>query len=103
MYSRIRQTRRQQEWREGQKGMDSNRSEAYIKGPGTTYLYPANTWEVGHGSRVSKSMVWRWRERGGLFEVLAQTSLGEMSYWDGISPKRSKNELGLLDACHRGR
>ena len=57
----------QQEWREGQKGTDSDGSGAYTKGPGTTYLYLANTWEVGHGSRVSEGVVWRWGERGGLF------------------------------------
>ena len=28
---------------------------------------------------------------------------GEMSYWDDISPKRSKYEMELLDVCHRGR
>ena len=37
------------------------------------------------------------------FGVLTQTSLGEMSCRDGISPKRSKNELEPLDACLRGR
>ena len=58
MYNRIRQTRRQQKWREGQKGMDSDGSGAYTKGPSTTYLYPANTWEVGHESRVSEGVVW---------------------------------------------
>ena len=56
-YSRIRQTQRQQKWCECQKGTNSNRSGAYTKGPGTTYLYPANRWEVGHGSRVSKVVV----------------------------------------------
>ena len=32
--------------------MDSNGSGACTQGPGTTYLYPANTGEVGHKSRV---------------------------------------------------
>ena len=27
---------------------------------------------------------------------------GEMSYWNGISPKKSKYELEPLDACHTG-
>ena len=67
MYNRIRQTRRQQKWREGQKGMDSDGSGAYTKGLSTTYLYPANTWEVGHESRVSEGVVWQWWERRGLF------------------------------------
>ena len=34
------------------KVMDSNGSEACTQGPSTTYLYPTNTGEVGHGSRV---------------------------------------------------
>ena len=34
------------------KVMDSDRTGACILGPITTYLYPVNTWEVGHGSRV---------------------------------------------------
>ena len=56
-YNRIRQTQKQQKWHEGQKGTDSDRSEAYTKGPGTTYLYSANRWEVGHGLRVSEGVV----------------------------------------------
>ena len=39
------------------KGTDSDESGAYTKSLGTTYLYPTNTWEVGHGSRVSKGVV----------------------------------------------
>ena len=35
--------------------------------------------------------------------VPAQASLGEISCWDGISPKRGKNGLGPLNACHGGR
>ena len=34
------------------KVMDSNGSGACTQGPGTTYLYPANTGEVGHESGV---------------------------------------------------
>ena len=34
------------------KAMDSNRSRACTQGSGTTYLYLANTGEVGHGSEV---------------------------------------------------
>ena len=44
-----------------------------------------------------------WRKRGFYIRVSTQTSLGEISYWDDISPKRSKYRLGPLDACHRGR
>ena len=42
-------------------------SGACTKGKGTTYLYPANTWEVGHRSRLSEGVVWRWEEKRGLF------------------------------------
>ena len=34
------------------KVMDLDGNEAYTQGPGITYLYPVNTWEVGYGSRV---------------------------------------------------
>ena len=39
------------------KAMDSYGSGAYIQGLGTTYLYQANTGEVGHGSEVRKGVV----------------------------------------------
>ena len=32
----------------------------------------------------------------------AQALLGEMSYWDDIPSKRSKDELEPLGACHEG-
>ena len=35
--------------------------------------------------------------------VSAQASLGKMSCWDDILPKKGKYELGPLNACHRGR
>ena len=38
--------------REGQKIMDSDGSGAYTQGSSTTYLYLANTGEVGHESEV---------------------------------------------------
>ena len=53
------------EWRLERKKFRQNG--ACTKGQGTTYLYPANTWEVGHESRYSKGVVWRWRKSGGLF------------------------------------
>ena len=34
------------------KVIDLDGNGAYTQGPSTTYLYPTNTWEVGHGSRV---------------------------------------------------
>ena len=49
------------------KTMDLYGSGACIQGLGTTYLYPANTGEVGHGLEVRKGVVWRWGERGSLF------------------------------------
>lgn len=49
------------------KGTDSDGSRAYTQGPFTTYLYPINTQEVGHGSRISKGVVWWQGEREGLF------------------------------------
>ena len=39
------------------KAMDSYGSGAYIQGLGTTYLYPANIGEVGHGSEVREGVV----------------------------------------------
>ena len=62
-------------WVKAKKVMDSDGSEAYTQDLGTTYLYPANTGEVGHGSRVWKVVVYRWGERGAYFGVPAQTSL----------------------------
>ena len=36
------------------------------------------------------------------FEVPAQALLREMSYWDDISPKGSKDKPGPLGACREG-
>ena len=47
-------------------------------------------------------MVWPWGEGKTYFGVPTQALLGEMSYWDDISPKGSKDELGPLGACHEG-
>ena len=44
-------------------------------------------------------MVWRWGEEKTYFGILAQVLLGEMSYWDDIPPKGSKDELGPLGAA----
>ena len=62
--------------------MDSYGSRACTQGSSTTYLYPANTGEVGHRSKVIEDMVWQWREGGAYFGVLAQALLGEISYWN---------------------
>ena len=82
--------------------MDLYGSGAYTQGSGTTYLYPTNTGEGGHGSEVREGVVWRWGEGGAYFGVLAQALLGEMSCWDDISSKRGKHELESLDSCYRG-
>ena len=68
---------------------------------GSTNLYPAITRVVGHGSKVREGMVWQWEKGKAYSEVPAQALLEEMSYWDDISPKRGKDELESLDACHR--
>ena len=42
-------------------------------------------------------------EKGGAYSVVhTQTLLGEMSHWDDIPPKRGKDELEPLGACHEG-
>ena len=40
------------------KAMDSYGSEAQTQGSGTTYLYPTNTEEVGHGSEIREGLIW---------------------------------------------
>ena len=57
---------------------------------------------VGHGSEVRESMAWQWGEGKTYFKVPAQVLLGKMSCWDDILPKRSKDELEPLGACHEG-
>ena len=59
--------------------MDSDESGACTQGSNTTYLYPANTGEVGHRLEVKKGVVWQWGEGGAYFRVFAQAPLGEMS------------------------
>ena len=55
---------------------DSDRSGAYTQSPSTAYLYPANTWELGHGSRVSKGGWW-WGEKRSLFWGFRSNFLGK--------------------------
>ena len=83
------------------KAMDSYGSGARTQGSGTTYLYPANTREVGHESEVREGVVWRWGEGGAYFGVPVQNLLREIFYWDDIPPKRGKHELESLGACYR--
>jgi len=47
-------------------------------------------------------MVWQWGEGKTYSRVPAQDLLGEMSYWDDIPPKGSKDEAGPLGVCHEG-
>ena len=58
------------------KVMDSYGSGAQTQGSSTTYLYPVNTREVGHGSEVKDGVVWRWGEEGAYFGVPTQALLG---------------------------
>ena len=60
------------------KSMDLYGSETRTQGLGITYMYLANTREVGHGLVVRESVVWQWGEGGANFGVPAQTLLGEM-------------------------
>ena len=62
------------------KAMNSYESGACTQDLGTTYLYPANTGEVGYGSEVREGVVWWWGEGGTYFGVPAQALLGEMFY-----------------------
>ena len=72
----------------------------HMQGPNITSLYPANTGVVDHGSEVREGMVWRWGEGKAYSVVLAQILLRVMSCWDDLPPKRSKNKLEPLGACH---
>ena len=47
-------------------------------------------------------MVWQWGEGKTYSGVPAHALLGEMSCEDDIPPKRSKDELEPLGACHEG-
>ena len=57
---------------------------------------------VSNGSEVREGMVWRLGKGKVYFGVSAQVLLGEMSCYDDILPKKSKNELESLGACHEG-
>ena len=47
-------------------------------------------------------MVWLWGQGKTYSGVPAQAILGEISCWDDIPPKGSKDELRPLGACHEG-
>ena len=74
----------------------------HTQGLDTTYLYTANTRVVGHGSKVREGMIWRWGVEKAHSGVFAYILLGVMSYWDDIPPKRRKDGLEPLGACHKG-
>ena len=84
------------------KVMESYGSGACTQGLNTTYMYLADTGEVGHELEVREGMVWQWGEGEAYFRVPTQALLGEMSCWDEISSKRGKHELKPLNACYIG-
>ena len=45
-------------------------------------------------------MVWHWGKGGAYSGIPAQTLLEEISCWDDIPPKREKDKLEPLGACH---
>ena len=67
----------------------------------TTSLYPANIRSGGSWVRGKKGHGLA-GERGEktYFRVLAQALSEEISYWDDMPSKRSKDELEPLGACH---
>ena len=58
------------------KVMDSYGSGACTQGSSTTYLYLANTGEMGHGLEVRGGVVWWWREGRAYFGVPTQAFFG---------------------------
>ena len=68
---------------------------------GTTSLYPANigsgeSWVRGHGLAVGNG-------KKPIIGFLLRLFLGEMSCWDDMPPKRSKDELEPPSTCHEGK
>ena len=75
----------------------------HAQDPGTTSLYPANIGSGGSWVRGKRRHGLAVGEREKTYSgVLAQALLGKMSCWDDIPPKRSKDELEPLGACHEG-
>ena len=76
----------------------------HTRDPGTISLYPANVGSGGSWVRGKKGhslAVGRGKKKT-YSGVLAQALLGEMSCWDDIPPKKSKDEWEPLGACHEG-
>ena len=73
----------------------------HTQDPGTTNLYLANigsggSWVRGkrrHGLAIG-------RGKKPILGFLLRVFWGEMSCWDDMPPKRSKDELEPLGACH---
>jgi len=74
----------------------------HVQGLGTTNLYPTNIGVAGHGSELREGMVWRRGEGKAYFGIPPHILLGVMSYWNDIPPKRRKDELEPIGACHEG-
>ena len=69
----------------------------------STCIQPIQEWWVmGHGSEVRESIIWRWGEGKAYSGVPAHILLGVMSCWDDIPPKKRKDKLESLGACHEG-
>ena len=73
------------------------------KGSRHHLLVPNQYMEGGPPVKVFKGCVLEVGRKMVYSGVPTQTSLGDMSCLDGISPKRGKYGLRPLDACHRGR
>ena len=71
----------------------------YTKDQGTTYLYLANTWEVGHGSMYSEGVVWWWGEREGLFWGSRSNFFGERCP-AGMTSHQKEVNMGLDHLMH---
>ena len=69
--------------------MDSYGSEAHTQGSSTTYLYPANTGEVGHGLEVREGVVWQRREGEAYSGVPTQSLWGECPAGMTYHPKEA--------------
>ena len=74
----------------------------HAQGLDITSLYPANTGSGGSWVRCKRGHGLAMGRGENLFWVSAQALLGEMSCWDDIPPKSSKDELKPLGACHEG-
>lgn len=87
-----------QEWQErcvNKRRQTRGQWNAY-KGQGITYLYLANTGEVGPWSGNSNGVVWQQGERRFILRFLSRLLLEEIPCWDNILPKKGKHGRGHL-------